>query len=65
MMLSKNPEYKKDFNDLLSSLPFAQSKVNFIKEEIGEENYMLMEQVKRFQEQKGVQAMMPFAINIK
>ncbi|WP_367755213.1 signal peptide peptidase SppA [Flavobacterium sp. WC2430] len=59
------PEYKKDFNDLLSSLPFAQSKVNFIKEEIGEENYMLMEQVKRFQEQKGVQAMMPFEINIK
>tara|TARA_R110000868_G_scaffold141782_2_gene358592 strand:+ start:3578 stop:5338 length:1761 start_codon:yes stop_codon:yes gene_type:complete len=59
------PEYKKDFNDLLSSLPFAQSKANFIKEEIGEENYIIMEQVKRFQEQKGVQAMMPFEINIK
>ena len=59
------PEYKKDFNDLLSSLPFSQSKANFIKEEIGEENYIMMEQVKRFQEQKGVQAIMPFEINIK
>lgn len=59
------PEYKKDFNDMLSSLPFSQSKVNFIKEEIGEENYKLMEQLKRFQEQKGVQALLPFEINIK
>lgn len=59
------PEYKKEFNELLAGLPFAQSKANFIKEEIGEQNYLLMQQVKKFQEQKGVQAMMPFAINIK
>lgn len=59
------PEYKKDLNDLLAGLPFAESKTNFIKEEIGEENYIIMEQVKRFQEQKGVQAMMPFEIKIK
>ena len=59
------PEYKKDLNDLLAGLPFAESKTNLIKEEIGEENYIIMEQVKRFQEQKGVQAMMPFEIKIK
>ncbi|CAI2766712.1 signal peptide peptidase SppA [Flavobacterium collinsii] len=59
------PEYEKTFNDLLSSLPFAQSKEAFIKEEIGEENYMLIEQVKKLQQQKGVQAMLPFGINIK
>ncbi|KOP38571.1 signal peptide peptidase SppA [Flavobacterium sp. WLB] len=59
------PEYEKTFGDLMGNLPFAQSKEAFIKEEIGEENYLLIEQVKRFQRQKGVQAMMPFGINIK
>jgi protease-4 len=59
------PEYEKKFSDLMANLPFAQSKEAFIKEEIGEENYLLIEQVKRFQKQKGVQAMMPFGINIK
>jgi protease-4 len=59
------PEYDKTFNDILHKLPFAQSKEAFIKEEIGEENYLLIQQVKRLQKQQGVQAMMPFGINIK
>jgi protease-4 len=59
------PEYEKNFNDLLANLPFAKSKASFIKEEIGEENYKIMEQIKRLQSQKGVQAMMPFEINIR
>lgn len=58
------PEYEKSFNDLLSNLPFAKSKEAFIKEEIGEENYLLIEQVKKFQKQKGIQAIMPYGINI-
>ncbi|MCC9073041.1 signal peptide peptidase SppA [Flavobacterium sp. F-65] len=59
------PEYDKKFNDLLQNLPFAKSKENFIKEEIGEENYFIIEQVKRLQAKKGVQAMLPFQINIQ
>lgn len=59
------PEYEKKFNDMLQNLPFAKSKENFIKEEIGEENYFIIEQVKRLQAKKGVQAMMPFEINIR
>ncbi|MBW1657062.1 signal peptide peptidase SppA [Flavobacterium quisquiliarum] len=58
------PEYEKTLNDILSGLPFAKSKEAFIKEEIGEENYMLIEQVKKFQKQKGIQTMMPYGINI-
>ncbi|UWY29946.1 signal peptide peptidase SppA [Flavobacterium sp. TR2] len=58
------PEYEKTLNDLLGNLPFARSKEAFIKEEIGEENYLLLEQVKKFQKQKGVQAMLPYGINI-
>ncbi|GGE97432.1 signal peptide peptidase SppA [Flavobacterium limi] len=59
------PEYEKNFNDLLSGLPFAQSKEDFIKEEIGEENYLLIEHIKRLQKLKGAQAIMPYSINIK
>lgn len=59
------PEYEKNFNDLLANLPFAKSKESFIKEEIGIENYKILEQIKRIQSQKGIQALMPFEINIQ
>ncbi|WP_026730655.1 signal peptide peptidase SppA [Flavobacterium denitrificans] len=59
------PEYEKTFGDLISKMPFGKSKEAFIKEEIGEENYLMIEQIKKLQKQKGVQAMMPFGINIK
>ncbi|MDX6183889.1 signal peptide peptidase SppA [Flavobacterium sp. Fl-77] len=59
------PEYEKNLDDLLSNLSFAKSKEAFIKEEIGEENYILIEQIKRYQNKKGVQAMMPFGLKIQ
>jgi len=59
------PEYEKDMNDIFKNLPFAKSKESFIKEEFGEETYRLMEQIKKVQARKGVQAMMPFEITIQ
>lgn len=61
------PEYNKDFKDLLGNLgiPFMKTKESFIREEIGEENYKVMEQIKKVQTRKGVQASMPFEINIR
>jgi protease-4 len=58
------PEYEKDIDDILSKLPFSNSKESIIKEEIGVENYQHLQQVKKFQSRKGVQAMMPFEISI-
>ena len=58
------PEYEKDMNDIFNNFPFAKSKESFIKEELGEETYRLMEQLKKVQARKGVQAMMPFEITI-
>lgn len=58
------PEYEKDFDEMFSKIPFANSKENIIKEEIGIENYQLLQQVKKLQSRKGVQAMMPFEISI-
>jgi protease-4 len=59
------PEFEKDINDILENLPFAKSKESFIKEELGEETFRIMEQIKRIQSQKGVQAAMPFEIIIR
>ena len=58
------PEYEKDMNDIFKNFPFAKSKESFIKEELGEETYRLMEQLKKVQARKGVQAMLPFEITI-
>jgi len=59
------PEYEKDFSDLLAKLPFAKSKEALIKEEIGEENYFILQKIKKVQLQKGIQARMPFEISIQ
>jgi protease-4 len=59
------PEFEKNINDLLQNLPFAKSKESFIKEELGEETFRIMEQIKKVQARKGVQAMMPFEIIIQ
>lgn len=58
------PEFEEDINDIFKNLPFAKSKESFIKEELGEETYRLMEQIKKVQARKGIQAIMPFEINI-
>jgi protease-4 len=58
------PEFEKDINDILENLPFAKSKESFIKEELGEDTFRIMEQIKRMQSQKGAQAIMPFEIII-
>ena len=61
------PVYEKDFNDLLGSLgiPFMNSRESLIKEALGEENYKVIEQIRRVQSKKGVQASLPFEINIR
>ncbi len=58
------PEYEKSFDDILANFGLAQTKENMIKEEIGTENYMILQRIKRLQQLKGVQAIMPYEIKI-
>jgi protease-4 len=58
------PEYEKSFEDILANLGLAQSKENIIKEEIGTENYMLLQRIKRLQQLKGIQAILPYELKI-
>jgi len=61
------PEYNKNFKDLLGKLgvPFMKTKEDFIKEEVGEENYKVIQQIRKVQAKKGIQAAMPFEITIQ
>lgn len=58
------PEYEKSLEDLFAKFPFAKSKKAFIEEEIGAENYQILERIKNASQKKGVQALMPFEIII-
>ncbi len=61
------PIYEKNFEDLLSNLgvPFMKTRESLIKNEIGEDNYRIIEQIRNVQSKKGIQASLPFEINIK
>jgi len=58
------PEFEKDFSDILAKFGLAQSKESMIKEEIGEQNYEILQHIKQMTTQKGVQARMPYEIKI-
>ena len=61
------PKYKSDFEKLMEDFGGAKAKVreSFIKEELGEEAYQVLKEVKQLSSQKGIQARMPFTLNVK
>lgn len=58
------PEFEKNFDDILAQFGLAQSKESMIKEEIGEQNYEVLQHIKQLTSQKGVQARMAYEIKI-
>jgi protease-4 len=65
--VKKFPRYKSGFERFMEDLEGAsmQLKDNLLKNEIGDEAYMILKELKSFKEQKGIQARMPFALDIK
>ena len=65
--VKKYPKYKTGFEKFMEDMSGVKSKIGqrFIKEEIGEETYDILKQMKSTMEQKGVQARMPFVLDIK
>jgi len=62
------PKFEKTFEDLLGGLrglPFAKTKEDFIKEEVGSENYRVIERIRRATQMRGAQVIMPYEINIR
>ncbi len=65
--IRKYPKYKSGFEQVMEQLEGAslKSKEALIAEEIGVEAYTILKQVKSVMQQKGVQARLPFVLNIK
>ena len=61
------PEYEQSFEDLLNNLTgisIFQSKEALLREHLGEESYLLIQQIKKANQLKGIQALMPFELRI-
>ncbi len=61
------PEYEKNFEDLLANftgMAMFKTKEQLLKEQLGEEGFQMLEQIKRVKSRKGIQAMMPYEIEI-
>ncbi|MEO2053185.1 MAG: signal peptide peptidase SppA [Allomuricauda sp.] len=65
--LRKYPRYKTDFERFMEDLGGMKSKLgaSVIEEEIGTEAYKLLKEFKELGKQEGIQAKMPFNLNIK
>lgn len=60
------PNYKKDFKDTFSGLPFMKiDKETLLKESLGDENYRLFNTVNQMKNLEGIQARMPYLLDIK
>jgi protease-4 len=62
------PEYEKNFDDLLANftgMALFKTKEQLLKEQLGEEGFQMLEQLKRVKSRSGIQAMMPYEITIK
>lgn len=58
------PNYKFELEDRLGMFPFGKTKKQLLIEELGEENYKLYNNIKSFTNQKGIQAKLPFIMEI-
>lgn len=59
------PVFEKDLDKILRSFGLAKTKSEILKEELGEETYKLLKQVKSISEKKGVQLLFPYSVDIK
>jgi len=59
------PVFEKDLNKVLEKFGIAKTKETILKEELGEENYKILKEVKSMSKKKGVQLLFPFSTDIK
>ena len=61
------PEYEKSFEDLLANftgMAMFKTKEQLLKEQLSEEGFQMLEQIKRVKSRKGIQAMLPYELEI-
>ncbi|MCB0372374.1 MAG: signal peptide peptidase SppA [Muricauda sp.] len=65
--IRKYPQYKSGFDRFMEEMSGVKSKigVSIIEEEIGSEAYKMLKEFNKLNNQEGIQAKMPFSLNIK
>jgi len=59
------PSYKVELEDRFNNFPFMKSKEKVLIEELGEANYKIYQTIKQFSKLEGIQARMPYVIDIQ
>ncbi len=59
------PIYEKDLDKMLQDFGLAKTKATILREELGEENYKILKEIKSMSEKKGIQLLFPFNTEIK
>ncbi|MDC9724179.1 MAG: signal peptide peptidase SppA [Urechidicola sp.] len=59
------PRYKKDLQDAFKNFPFVMSKEDLLKIELGEANYRAYSEIQQLSKMEGIQALLPYVIDIK
>ena len=65
--IRKYPRYKSNFEKFMDEINNSKTIIGsaIIEEEIGSEAYRVLKEFKQFSEKRGIQAKMPFSLNIK
>ncbi len=59
------PVYEKNLDEMLSDFGLVKAKEDILKEELGEENYRILKEIKSMSKKKGIQLLFPYSLEIK
>lgn len=59
------PIFEKDLDKILRGFGIVKTKEAILKEELGEENYKMLQKIKSMTQKKGVQLLFPYSVDIK
>lgn len=59
------PVFEKDLEKMLEDFGLVKAKTTILKEELGEENYKIYQEIKALKQKKGIQLLFPYSTDIK
>lgn len=59
------PVFEKDLDKILRGFGLVKTKEDILKEELGEENYKMLQKIKSMTQKKGIQLIFPYSTEIK
>ncbi len=63
--IKEYPVIEKDLKEMIQQFGMIQSKEELLQEELGVENYKIIQEIKSMTQQKGIQLLFPFDVEIK